>query len=61
MPYLASDWPCLILTDAEIDAAPDLSMGHRGRRIFEVGNQFVVNFGEVVNVAEGENILFIRE
>ncbi|KAL3491839.1 hypothetical protein BJX62DRAFT_224876 [Aspergillus germanicus] len=60
LPYYASDLPCPLPTENEIDEASDISLAYGGRRIVRVGPSFVVKFGEQVNILEGENMLFIR-
>lgn len=61
IPYYASDLLLPLPSEAEIDAAPIISMEYGGRKIVQVGSQFVVKFGRGVDLAEGENMLFVRE
>lgn len=61
IPFYATDLPCPLPTDAEIENAPDISMIYGGRRIVEVGQHFVVKFGLGVDLIEGENMLFVQE
>ena len=61
IPFYATDLPCPLPTDAEIENAPDISLEYGGRRIVGVGLHFVVKFGPGVNLLEVENMLFIRE
>jgi hypothetical protein len=58
LPYYASDLPCPLPTETEIDEASDISLAYGGRRIVRVGPSFVVKYGEPVNLLEGENMLF---
>ncbi|KAJ6088363.1 hypothetical protein N7486_009624 [Penicillium sp. IBT 16267x] len=61
IPFYATDLPCPLPTDAEIEDAPDISLEYGGRRIVGVGQNFVVKFGLGVDLIEGENMLFVRE
>ncbi|KAJ5201404.1 uncharacterized protein N7498_006067 [Penicillium cinerascens] len=60
IPFYATDLPCPLPTDAEIESAPDISMEYGGRRIVGVGQHFVVKYGLGVSLMEGENMLFVR-
>jgi hypothetical protein len=60
LPFYASDLPCPLPTDPEIDDAEDIALEYGGRRVVRVGRNFVVKFGKVVNLLEGENLLFVR-
>jgi hypothetical protein len=61
VPYFAPDPPSVMPTDAEIDAAPDITLAYRSRRVVQVGDHFVVKFGVGIDLAEGRNMLFVRE
>lgn len=61
LPYYASDIPCPLPTTSEIDAAPDISLAYCGRRIVEIGEPSVVEFGKGVSLIEGEIMLFVQE
>ena len=61
LPFFASELPCPLPTEAEIENAPDISVEYGGRRIVGVGQHFVVKFGLSVDLIEGENMLFVRE
>lgn len=61
IPFYATDLPCPLPTNAEIEKAPDISMEYGGRRIVGLGQHFVVKYGLGVNLTEGENMLFVRE
>ena len=61
IPFYAADLPCPLPTDSEIENAPDISLEYGGRRVVGIGHHFVVKFGQGVDLAEGENMLFVRE
>jgi hypothetical protein len=61
IPFYAADLPCPLPTNSEIENAPDISLEYGGRRVVGVGQHFVVKFGQGVDLAEGENMLFVRE
>ena len=61
LPYYASDLPFALPTNAEIEAATDISLQYGGRRIAEVGDHYVVKFGKGVDLTEGENMLFANK
>jgi len=61
LPYYANDIPSPLPTNAEIEAAPDISLEYGARRIVEIGSHFVVKFGKGVNLIEGENMIFVRK
>ncbi|RJE23145.1 Phosphotransferase enzyme family protein [Aspergillus sclerotialis] len=59
LPYYANNIPSPLPTNAEIEAAADISLEYGGRRIVEVGDHFVVKFGKGVDLIEGENMLSV--
>lgn len=61
IPFYAADLPCPLPTNSEIENAPGISLEYGGRRVVGVGQHFVVKFGLGVDLAEGENMLFVRE
>jgi hypothetical protein len=61
LPYFGSGLPAPLPTDAEIDAAPDLTPYYGHRRIVQVNSHYVVKFGTNVDLIEGENMLFVSE
>jgi hypothetical protein len=61
LPYYAADLPSPLPTETEIDNGPDIALKYGGRRIVQVGQHFVVKFGEGVDLLEGENMMFIQE
>ncbi|KAJ5239926.1 phosphotransferase enzyme family protein [Penicillium chermesinum] len=61
IPFYATDLPCPLPTNAEIEDAPDKSLEYGGRRIVGLGQHFVVKFGQGVDLTEGENMLFVRK
>jgi hypothetical protein len=61
LPYYASDLPCPLPTENEIDEASDISRAYGGRRIVRAGPSFVVKYGKQVNLLEGDNMLFVRK
>ncbi|KAB8226679.1 hypothetical protein BDV33DRAFT_186708 [Aspergillus novoparasiticus] len=60
LPYFATDLPCPLPTDSEINDAADIFPKYMGRRIFEVGQHYIIKFGKQVNLLEGEN-MFVSE
>lgn len=61
IPFYAVDIPCPLPTNSEIENAQDISLEYGGRRVVGVGQHFVVKYGPGVELAEGENMLFVRE
>ncbi|KAJ5988259.1 phosphotransferase enzyme family protein [Penicillium waksmanii] len=61
IPFYAAELPHPLPTNSEIENAPDISLEYGGRRVVGVGQHFVVKFGQGVDLAEGENMLFVRE
>ncbi|EFY94526.1 phosphotransferase enzyme family protein [Metarhizium robertsii ARSEF 23] len=63
MPYFAAPGrlPEPLPTDAIIKCSSDVLKAGYGRRIVRVGQHFVVKYGVLVSLTEGENMLFVRE
>lgn len=61
LPYYANQIPSPLPTNAEIEAAPDITLEYGARRIVEIGSHFVVKFGKGVDLIEGENMIFVRK
>ncbi|PYI05492.1 phosphotransferase enzyme family protein [Aspergillus sclerotiicarbonarius CBS 121057] len=61
LPYYATDLPSPLPTEADIDAAPDISLAYGGRRVVKIGTHFVVKYGRGVNLIEGENMLYVQK
>ncbi|KAF5127157.1 hypothetical protein E5D57_008085 [Metarhizium anisopliae] len=63
MPYFAAPdrLPEPLPTDATIKCSSDVLKAGYGRRIVRVGQYFVVKYGVLVSLTEGENMLFVRE
>ncbi|EEQ34510.1 hypothetical protein McanMca71_002511 [Microsporum canis] len=61
IPYFASDLPCPLPSNAEIEEAPE-SVDHNGYKVVRVGDSYVVKYGHSVqlDLIEGENMIFIR-
>ncbi|KID81768.1 phosphotransferase enzyme family protein [Metarhizium guizhouense ARSEF 977] len=63
MPYFAAPdrLPEPLPTDATIKCSSEVLKAGHGRRIVRVGQHFVVKYGVLVSLTEGENMLFVRE
>lgn len=61
LPYYASNLPAALPTQEEIAAAPEISPAYLARRIVQINDYYVVKFGEAVELAEGLNMMFVRE
>lgn len=62
IPYYsdADELPCPLPTQGEIEKAPDI-VELWGRRIVAVGSHYIVKYGRNVDLAEGQNMVFIRK
>ncbi|KAG8410761.1 hypothetical protein J3458_016858 [Metarhizium acridum] len=63
IPYVAASdrLPEPLPTDATIRCSSKVLKAGYGRRIVRVGEHFVVKYGVLVSLTEGENMLFVRE
>lgn len=60
LPYLASDIPCALPTNAEIEGSEVVLSAYGNRKVVRVGRHFVVKYGEGIDIIEGENMLYVQ-
>jgi len=59
--YLATDIPCALPTNAEIEDSEAVFSAYGNRKVVRVGRHFVVKYGEGIDIVEGENMLYIQK
>ena len=59
--YLATDIPCALPTNAEIEESEVVLSAYSNRKVVRVGRHFVVKYGEGIDIIEGENMLYVRK
>ncbi|PWY83763.1 kinase-like protein [Aspergillus sclerotioniger CBS 115572] len=61
LPYFATDLPSPLPTEADIDAAADITLAYGSRRVVAIGSHYVIKYGRGVDLIEGENMLYVRK